>query len=68
MNGHHSPTSRRFVRAAWTLLAFQLVAAAGATGLAIWAASEVQRVIDERDSLALRMREIGAATAAGAAA
>jgi len=60
MTGHSSPTTRRFVRAAWLLLAFQLVAAMGATGLAVWAAYKVQQVIDERNTLALRVREIEA--------
>ena len=58
MNGHSSPTTRRFVRAAWLLLAFQLVAAAGATGLAVWAAWRVQLAIDDRDAMAQRVREL----------
>ena len=60
MSGHAPPPRRRFVRAAWLLIALQLVAAAGAAGLAVWAATEVQRVIDQRDALALRMREMEA--------
>jgi hypothetical protein len=53
-------TNRRFVRAAWTLLAFQLVAGAGATGVAIWAALKVQALIDQRDLLQERVAELEA--------
>src|SRR4051812_6941892 len=54
------PTNRRFVRSAWTLLAFQFVAAAGATGLAIWATVRVQDVADQRDLLQRRVAELEA--------
>ena len=54
------PTNRRFVRSAWTLLAFQFVAAAGATALAIWAATKVQALIDQRDLLQARVTALEA--------
>lgn len=53
-------TNRRFVRAAWTLLAFQLFAGAGATGIAIWAALKVQQLIDQRDLLQERVTQLEA--------
>jgi hypothetical protein len=52
------PTNRRFVRSAWTLLAFQFVAATGATGLAVWAATRVQHLVDQRDLLQRRVTEL----------
>jgi filamentous hemagglutinin len=52
------PTNRRFVRSAWTLLAFQFVAATGATGLAVWAATRVQHLIDQRNLLQQRVTEL----------
>ncbi|HMG48342.1 MAG TPA: hypothetical protein VK614_12885 [Allosphingosinicella sp.] len=52
------PTNRRFVRSAWTLLAFQFVAAAGATGVAVWAATKVQHLVDQRDLLQQRVTEL----------
>jgi len=52
------PTNRRFVRSAWTLLAFQFVAAAGATGLAVWAATRVQELVHQRDLLQQRVTEL----------
>lgn len=58
MSERGSPSIQRFVRAARLLLGFQLAAAAGATGLAIWAASEVRGVIAERDALAERVVEL----------
>ena len=54
------PTNRRFVRSAWTLLAFQLVAAAGAMALTIWAATRVQALIDQRDQLQARVTQLEA--------
>ncbi|MEA3013527.1 MAG: periplasmic protein TonB [Sphingomonadales bacterium] len=54
------PTNKRFVRSARMLLAFQFVAAAGATGLAIWAATKVQDVVDQRDLLRRRVTELEA--------
>jgi hypothetical protein len=54
------PTNRRFVRTARTLLAFQLVAAAGATGLALWAATKVQALVDQRDQLQARVNQLEA--------
>jgi hypothetical protein len=51
-------TNRRFVRSAWTLLAFQLVAAGGATGIAIWAATKVQALVDQRDLLQARVARL----------
>jgi len=35
MSTHGSPTTRRFVRTAWIMLIFQLIAAAGAVAAAI---------------------------------
>ena len=52
------PTNRRFVRSAWALLAFQFVAAGGATGLAIWAATRVQALVDQRDLLQARVTQL----------
>ncbi|MEA3047512.1 MAG: periplasmic protein TonB [Sphingomonadales bacterium] len=54
------PTNKRFVRSAWTLLAFQFVAAAGATALAIWAATRVQDLVDQRDLLQQRVTALEA--------
>jgi hypothetical protein len=54
------PTNRRFVRAAWALLAFQFVAAAGALALAVWAAVKVQALIDQRDLLQARVTQLEA--------
>lgn len=54
------PTNRRFVRAAWSLLAFQFVAAAGALALAIWASTKVQDLIDQRDELQARVTQLEA--------
>jgi hypothetical protein len=54
------PTNRRFVRSAWTLLAFQFVAAAGALALAIWASTRVQALIDQRDLLQARVTQLEA--------
>jgi hypothetical protein len=54
------PTNRRFVRSAWTLLAFQFVAAGGALALAIWAATRVQSLIDQRDLLQARVTQLEA--------
>ena len=58
MSAHGSPTTRRFVRSAWTLLAFQFVAAAGAAAVAIWAATEVRSLVDQRDMLAARVETL----------
>jgi hypothetical protein len=41
----------RFVRSARSLLAFQLLASAGAVGLTAWAVIEVQQLVEERDDL-----------------
>ena len=54
------PTNRRFVRSAWTLLAFQFVAAGGALALAIWAATRVQHLVDQRDLLQARVTTLEA--------
>lgn len=54
------PTNRRFVRSAWTLLAFQFVAAVGALALAIWASTRVQALIDQRDLLQARVTQLEA--------
>ena len=54
------PTNRRFVRSAWTLLAFQFVAAGGAVALAIWAATSVQHLVDQRDLLQARVTTLEA--------
>jgi hypothetical protein len=60
MSTHDSPTIRRFVRTAWIMLAFQLVFAAGAVGVAIWAASAVRQAVDQRDLLQARVAELEA--------
>jgi hypothetical protein len=60
MSTHDSPTIRRFVRTAWIMLAFQLVFAAGAAGVAIWAASAVRHAVDQRDLLQARVAELEA--------
>jgi periplasmic protein TonB len=57
------PTNRRFVRSARMLIAFQFMAAAGATGLAIWAAARVRDVADQRDLLQRRVAELEARSA-----
>lgn len=64
MSGHDSPTTRRFVRTAWILLSFQLVASLGAGAAAIWAASSVRHLADERDALQARVAELEARPAA----
>jgi hypothetical protein len=68
MSTHDSPTIRRFVRTAWILLAFQLVFALGAVGVAIWAASAVRQAVDQRDLLQARVAELEARPAAPAPA
>lgn len=49
--------ARRFVRSAWTLLAFQLVAALGAAAVTGWAAFYVADLRAERDALRLALDE-----------
>ena len=51
----------RFVRSAWALLAFQLIASAAAAALAFWAVIEVRGLVGERDALAARVAELEAA-------
>lgn len=53
-----SPTIRRFVRSAWTLVAVQFVAAMGAAGVTIWAATEVRELLNQRDLLMGRVHEL----------
>ncbi len=60
MSGRESPSIRRFVRRVWILLGFQLVAAAVAAGVAIWAAGAVRRVAEQRDALKARVTELEA--------
>ena len=60
MSAHGSPTTRRFVRTAWILLGFQLLASVGAGAAAIWAASSVRHLADERDTLKARVAELEA--------
>ena len=50
MSSHGSPTTRRFVRTAWIMLAFQLLAAAGAVGAAVWAVSAVRNLVNDRSA------------------
>ncbi len=61
MSTHGSPTSRRFVRTAWLMLAFQLLATAGAVGAGVWAFLEVRNVVNERANLQARVTELEAA-------
>ena len=56
-----SPTTRRFVRTAWIMLAFQLLAAGGAVGAAVWAFLEVRNVVNDRATLQARVTELEAA-------
>ena len=65
MSEHGSPTTKRFVRSAWTLLAFQFAAAAGAAGVTIWAATEVRGLITQRDLLAARVETLEKARPSG---
>lgn len=51
----------RFVRTARALLAFQLMAAAGAAALAFWAVIEVRDLVEERDALVARVAVMEAA-------
>lgn len=54
----NSPTIRRFVRSAWTLIAVQFVAGLGAAGVTIWAATEVRQLVNQRDLLMTRVTEL----------
>ena len=61
MSRARSSLSARFVRSAWALLGFQLLAAAAATALAVWAFAEVRILVEERDRLRARVVELEAA-------
>jgi hypothetical protein len=63
-----SPTIRRFVRSAWTLIAVQFVAGLGAAGVTIWAATEVRQLVNQRDLLMSRVTELETEQARRAAA
>jgi hypothetical protein len=68
MSERDSPTIRRFVRTAWIMLAVQLVFAAGAVAIAIWAASAVRHAVEQRDLLQARVAELEARPAPAAPA
>jgi hypothetical protein len=61
MSARNSPTTRRFVRTAWIMLIFQLFAAAGAVGAAVWAFGAVRTLVNERAVLQARVTEREAA-------
>src|SRR5690606_4454638 len=61
MSSHGSPTTRRFVRAAWMLLLFQLLAAIGTVAVAAWAFFAVRDLANERSMLQARVTELESA-------
>lgn len=54
----------RFVRSAWTLLLFQLIAAIAAVGVTAWAAFQVRPLLQQREELAAEIEQSRTAVAA----